>query len=66
MGNPPFIGCIILMNGYRFARPAREIYWKGTDANYWIQWTVKDNVSVLFAYDPVDKKAVEVLQVREK
>ena len=33
----------------------------------WIQWTMKQpGTAVLWAYDPVDKKAVEILQVREK
>ncbi len=52
--------------GYKFARPAREIYWKKDDKNYWIQWTLKDKVAVLWAYDPEAKKAVEILQVRDK
>jgi len=52
--------------GFEYARPAREIYWKNTDSHYWIQWTIKDDDAILFAYDPVDEKAVEVLQVREK
>jgi len=52
--------------GYRYARPAREIYWENTDSNYWIQWTIKDDVDILFAYDPDGQKVVEVLRVREK
>jgi predicted amidohydrolase YtcJ len=52
--------------GYNFARPARAIYWKQDDKNCWIQWTVKDKVAVLWAYDPEAKKAVEILQVSDK
>ena len=51
--------------GYRFARPARTVYWKKDDRTYWIQWTLKGDAAVLWAYDPIDKKAVEILQVRE-
>jgi len=50
--------------GYNFLYPARAIYWQKDDTNYWIQWTRKDNVTILWAYDPEKKKAVEVLQVR--
>ena len=54
-------------NGYHFVRPARKIYWKNTDTDYWIQWTHdKDEVAVLWAYDPEAKKPVEVLRIREK
>lgn len=56
----------LLDRGYLFARPARTVYWKNTDATYWIQWTLKDDVAILFAYDPELEKVVEVLQVREK
>jgi hypothetical protein len=52
--------------GYRFARPARTVYWQNTESTYWIQWTVKDDAAVLWAYDPESGKAVEILQVREK
>jgi hypothetical protein len=52
--------------GYRFARPARQVKWKGKDT-FWIQWTLKDyQTAVLWAFDPEAGKAVEVLQVREK
>ena len=52
--------------GYRFARPARTIKWKDDDT-YWIQWTLKsDGIAVLWAFDPSAKKAVEILQVRDK
>jgi predicted amidohydrolase YtcJ len=51
--------------GYQFARPARTVYWKQTDSTYWIQWTLKDDVAVLWAYDPIEKIVVEVLRVRE-
>jgi predicted amidohydrolase YtcJ len=54
------------LKGYRYARPAREIYWKNTKSNYWIQWAIKDDVDVLLAYDPKAKSVVEVLRVREK
>lgn len=54
------------LKGYHFARPAREIYWKNTDSKYWIQWTLKDDATVLWAYDPEAKNAVEILKVREK
>jgi hypothetical protein len=52
--------------GYEFARPAREILWKKDNSKYWIQWTLKNDVAVLFAYDPEMQRAVEVLRVREK
>ena len=52
--------------GYQFARPARTVYWKKSDNTYWIQWTIKDEVAVLWAYDPEIKEIVEVLQVRDK
>jgi hypothetical protein len=55
----------LLGDGYRFARPARTVLWKD-DATYWIQWTVKGDATVLWAYDPKERKAVEVLQVRDK
>jgi predicted amidohydrolase YtcJ len=51
--------------GYRYARPARTVYWKNTDSTYWIQWTVKDDAAILWAYDPETNEAVEVLQVRD-
>ena len=53
-------------NGHEFARPAREIHWKKTDSNYWIQWTYKDEHAVLWAYDPLVEDVVEVLKVKEK
>jgi hypothetical protein len=52
--------------GYRFARPARVVYWKNDESVYWIQWTVKDDAAILWAYDPDSREVVEVLQVREK
>jgi len=53
-------------DGYRFARHAREIKWKDEDT-FWIQWTLKQpGTAVLWAYEPSAKRAVEVLQVREK
>ena len=55
----------LLGDGYRFARPARSVLWKD-DATFWIQWTVKGDATVLWAYDPVEKNAVEILQVRDK
>ena len=51
---------------YRFVRPARTVRWKKDGHAYWIQWTIKDDVAVLWAYDPEERKAVEVLQVRKK
>ena len=54
----------LLKDGYRFARPARTVLWKD-DATYWIQWTAKADATVLWAYDPMAKKAVEILQVRD-
>jgi len=53
-------------DGYYFLSPARAIYWKQDDMNYWIQWTLKDDAAVLWAYDPEAGKAVEILQVRDK
>ena len=55
-----------LMNqGYRFLRHAREIKWKDEN-RYWIQWTIQTNgTAVLWSYDPVEKKPIEVLQVRD-
>lgn len=52
--------------GYIFLKPARAIYWQQDDTNYWIQWTRKDDVTILWAYDPDTDEAVEVLQVKEK
>ena len=53
-------------DGYRFARHAREIKWKGEDT-YWIQWTLKrPGTAVLWAYEPSANQAVEVLQVHDK
>ncbi len=52
--------------GYSFARAARAIHWKKDGQTYWIMWTLKDKVAVLWAYDPTQKKAVEILQVRDK
>ena len=52
--------------GYQFARPARTVYWKSTDSTYWIQWTLKDDAAVLWAYDPDSRDVVEVLKVRDK
>lgn len=57
---------VLLGEGYKFARPVRAIYWKQDNKNYWIQWTLKDNVAVLWAYDPEQKKAVEILEVKDK
>ena len=51
---------------YEFARPAREIHWEKTGSEYWIQWAIKGDVAVLFAYDPKRSEVVEVLQVRKK
>jgi len=51
-------------DGYYFLKPAEAVYWQKDNTNYWIQWTRKDDVTILWAYDPEKKKAVEVLQVR--
>jgi len=56
----------IAKEDYYFLAPARAIYWQKDNAYYWIQWTRKDDVATLWAYDPEVDKAVEVLQVREK
>ena len=53
-------------DGYFYVRPARSIYWEKDDMNYWIQWTVKGDTEVLWAYDPQTEAVVEVLQIREK
>ena len=56
----------LFKKGYRFARPARTVKWK-EEGTYWIQWTLEQpGTAVLWAYDPVTKKAVEILQVRDK
>ncbi len=52
--------------GHRFARPARTVYWKNTETTYWIQWTIKDDAAVLWAYDPETSEVVEVLRVRDQ
>jgi predicted amidohydrolase YtcJ len=52
--------------GYEFVRPAREILWKKDNSKYWIQWTLKDDTAVLWAYDPEVNETVEVLRVKEK
>jgi len=56
----------LTFTGFRLARPTRKILWKGDGEEYWIQWTQKGEEVVLWAYDNVDRKAVEVLRVREK
>jgi len=56
----------IAKEDYLFVAPARAIYWPEDEAYYWIQWTRKDDVAVLWAYDPEAGKAVEILQVRDK
>jgi hypothetical protein len=38
--------------GFEYARHAREIEWKKDNTKYWIQWTVKDDTAILWAYDP--------------
>jgi predicted amidohydrolase YtcJ len=50
--------------GHRFARPAQTVFWRNTDATYWIQWTVKNDVAVLWANDHDASEAVEILRVR--
>lgn len=57
---------VLAKQGYDYASPARGVYWKNTDSTYWIQWTLKDDAAILWAYDPETRKAVEILQVREK
>jgi len=52
--------------GYLFLRPARAIFWEKDNMNYWIQWTRKDDITFLYAYDPEVDKAVEILQVQNK
>jgi len=52
--------------GYTFARPARAIHWKKDGQTYWILWTLKAEVAVLWAFDPEVDKAVEILQVKSK
>lgn len=53
-------------NGHKFILPARAIYWEKDDANYWIQWTTKNDIKTLWAYDPEMNAVVEILQVSEK
>ncbi len=56
----------LLAQGFRFARPARQISWRD-DQKYWIQWALKQpGIAVLWAYDPDAKSVVEILQVRDK
>lgn len=55
----------LLNGGYRSARPAREIHSEKTGSTYWIQWTIKHDAAVLFAYDPKGSKAVQILQVQQ-
>jgi len=50
----------------RFVTSARKIHWAPHNADYWIQWTIKDDAATLWAYDPDAGRAVEVLEVREK
>jgi len=57
---------ILSEKGYEYVRPARTVYWKNTDSVYWIQWTTKEDVVTLWAFDPELEKVVEVLQVNEK
>lgn len=62
--NKAFAG--LATDGYFYVRPARSIYWEKDDMNYWIQWTIKDDTEVLWAYDPQTENVVEVLQIRKK
>jgi len=55
----------LAVRGHRFARPAETVFWRNTDSTYWIQWTVKDDVAVLWAYDPDASEVVEILRVRD-
>ncbi len=57
---------VLSETGNNYVRPARNIYWKNTDSVYWIQWTMKDDIASLWAYDPVEDKVVEVLQVKDE
>jgi predicted amidohydrolase YtcJ len=51
--------------GHRFARPAQTVFWRNTNSTYWIQWTVENDVAVLWAYDPDASEVVEILRVRD-
>lgn len=55
----------LIAQGHRFARPAQSIFWQSTNSTYWIQWTVKDDVAVLWAYDPDACEVVEILRVHD-
>jgi predicted amidohydrolase YtcJ len=57
---------VLLDKDFFYLKPARSIYWEKDNQNYWIQWTAKDDVRVLWAFDPELNKAVEILQVRSK
>jgi hypothetical protein len=46
--------------------PVRKVHWEPDNADHWIQWTIKDDAAILWAYDPDADTAVEVLRVREK
>jgi hypothetical protein len=52
-------------DGYRFARPARQIQLPKVGSGFWIQWTVKDDITTLWAFDPSAGAVVEVLRVLE-
>jgi len=51
--------------GHIYARPARTIFWKANKSTYWIQWTVKNETNVLWAYDPELMELVEILHVKD-
>jgi predicted amidohydrolase YtcJ len=56
----------LIKTGNDFIRPARTVYWKNNDSVYWIQWTLKDDIASLWAYDPITDKVVKVLEVKDK
>lgn len=45
-----------------FLAPATQIEWK--DENYWIQWLEKNGAKSLWACDPVEEKAIEILKIK--
>ncbi len=61
--NEAFAG--LAAQGHRYARPAQTVFWRNTDSSHWIQFTVKDDATVLWAYDPDASEVVEILRVRD-
>lgn len=52
--------------GFEYIQSARSVFWQQTEQYYWIQWTMRDEIAVLWAFDPELQAVVGVLQIKEK